>query len=175
VLARAWRRLRSDGGFGLVELMIAMVILNVGLLALAAALSSGANTIRRASRVSSATAIADSQLEVYRALTYDAIGLSAAAIATTDATYRGDAALPGGSTANLVTATCTGVPNECNPSRTQSGPDGGRYRIDTYVVWRTPPGGRPVKLVTVVVRDAVHLAATPWAREASSFDASTGS
>lgn len=31
-------------------------------------------------------------------------------------------------------------------------PDNRSYRIDTFMVWTTPPGGDPVKQVTVVVR-----------------------
>ena len=62
------------------------------------------------------------------------------------------------------------------------GPDRKKYRIDTYVVLSTastnpptPTGGRPVKIVTVVVRDGNKLTARPYAREASTFDQSTGS
>ncbi len=169
------RRLRSNEGMGLVELVIAMVILNIGLLALLAAFTGSTSSVRRASRTATASTLADSQLELYRALTYSQIGLDSAAVTTTDAVYRADSALPGGSTASLITRTCTGPPDECNPSRTLSGPDGGNYRIDTYVVSRTPTGGRALKLVTVVVRDASDLSARPWVRHSSSFDETTGS
>ena len=40
--------LRRDGGFGLVELLIAMAMLNIGLLAVVAAFSSGIVSINRA-------------------------------------------------------------------------------------------------------------------------------
>ena len=65
-------------------------------------------------------------------------------------------------------------PNQCNPSRLLTGPDHGSYRVDTYIVARTPPSGRPDKLVTVVVRDGTSLTST-LVRQSSSFDASTGS
>jgi Tfp pilus assembly protein PilV len=68
------RAVRQDG-FGLIELLVAMTILNVGILALVAAFQSGAFALQRASKLSSAAAIADIQMERYRALTYSAIGL----------------------------------------------------------------------------------------------------
>lgn len=176
-IRQALRRLRRDGdaGFGVIELLIAMVVLNVGLIALIAAFSAGSATVRRTSRVATASTLADSQLERYRAITYASIALDTTAVAATDSTYRADSALPGGSTANLITASCPTLPDECNPSRTQSGPDGGSYRIDTYIVAKIPTGGRALKLVTVVVRNSRNLSAAPWARRSTSFDATTGS
>ena len=60
------QRLRSEEGFGLIELLISMVVLNVGILALMAAFNSGALALRRASELSTAAAIADMQMELYR-------------------------------------------------------------------------------------------------------------
>ena len=68
-------RARKQDGFGLIELLMAMTILNIGLLAIVAAFNSGAVAIRRASRISTASALADSQMELYRALTYTSIAL----------------------------------------------------------------------------------------------------
>ena len=169
------RKLRAEGGFGLIELLIAMVILNVGLLAVLAAVVSGQTALRRASRIATASTLADAQMELYRALTYSAIALDTTAVDTTDTTYRNDAAL-GGTIANDITASggCLSTTTQCNPSRVLIGPDRGSYRVDTYIVSRTPSGGRPVKLVTVVVRDGTNLART-YVRQSSSFDASTGS
>ena len=93
------RRLRSEDGFGLVELLAAMAILTIGLLALLTAMVSGETTLRRASRTSTAATLGDAQMELYRALTYDAIALDVTQVGSTDATYRGDGAL-GGSIAN---------------------------------------------------------------------------
>jgi type IV pilus assembly protein PilV len=103
---RALRRLLSDGGFSLVELIIAMMILNIGLAALLSALVSSATTIRRAGRTATASTLADAQVELYRALTYPAIALDSTAVAATDSTYTGDAALSG--TSDITTTTgCT--------------------------------------------------------------------
>jgi Tfp pilus assembly protein PilV len=166
------KRLRSEGGFGLVELLIAMLMLNIGLLAVVAAFSSGIVSLNRASRITTASLLADQQMELYRALTWASIRLDTTAVAATDQKYKDDPLL-GGSTASLVTATCSGPPNECNPSRVATGADKKSYRVDTYIQQITPSGGRPVKRVTVVVRDGSNLAVT-YVRQASTFDQITG-
>lgn len=165
------RAVRQDG-FGLIELLISMVILNVGLLALVAAFQSGAFALQRASKLSSAAAIADIQMERYRALTYSAIALDSATLATdqTDSVYVGDEAF----SQSQVTKTCSGVPDECRPIRTLTGPEGRPYRIDTYIVLDSVSSSRLFKRVTVVVRDAKLLSGRPLARVESTFDESTG-
>jgi type II secretory pathway pseudopilin PulG len=166
------KRLRSEGGFGLVELLLAMLMLNIGLLAVVAALSSGFVSLNRASRITTASVLADQQMELYRALTYGAIRLDSTAVSATDTKYRDDPTI-GGNTALLLTASCSGPPDECNPSRITTGADRKPYRLDTYIVSLTPTGGRAVKKVVVVVRDAANLAVT-FVRQASTFDQSTG-
>src|SRR5881397_4422895 len=66
-------RARDESGFGLLELLMAMVLLNVGILAIVAAFSSGNAALARASRISTAAALADNQIEAYRGLIYDNI------------------------------------------------------------------------------------------------------
>lgn len=180
-------RLRSEQGFGLIELLMAMVMLNIGILAIVAAFNGGILTLNHASRISTAAALADQQMELYRAIPYASITLDSTALTSVDNTYKCDSAL-GASCPNVtsgeVTATCSGPPNECNPSRSITGassPDRKRYRVDTYIILSTgsttpptPTGGRPVKIVTVVVRDGGALSARPFVRVASTFDASTG-
>jgi type II secretory pathway pseudopilin PulG len=168
-------RLRNEKGFGLLELLMAMTMLNIGILALVAAFNSGAIALRRASQTTTATALADAQMELYRAILYTTIGLDATSINATDSTYRSDSVL-GGSIANDVTITCTGspLPTQCVPSRTATGADHRTYRVDSYVTMTTPTNGRAVKLVTIVVRDGNSPYST-LAREQSTFDSSTGS
>jgi hypothetical protein len=55
-----------------------------------------------------------------------------------------------------------------------TGADRKSYRVDTYILTTTPANGRPLKVVTVVVRDGQKLSARPYARVTSTFDASTG-
>jgi type II secretory pathway pseudopilin PulG len=66
-------RLGKEEGFGLVELLMAILMLNIGILAIVAAFSSSSIALRRASRVATASALADAQMELYRALKYDSI------------------------------------------------------------------------------------------------------
>ena len=75
-------RASREDGFGLIELLISMVVLNVGILALIAAFQSGAFALQRAGKLSSAAAIADIQMERYRGLTYSAITLDTATFGT---------------------------------------------------------------------------------------------
>lgn len=176
--------LRREEGFGLIELVIAMTVLTVGLLSLFAAYSTGYVTLRRATRVSSATLLADSQMERYRALQYANIKLNTTcgASCTQDATYTGDSAYS--STAQITG--CATTDATCLSTQTKTGPDGKSYRVDTYIVWNCVGGGTlstspsvtcgagqpaPMKLVTVVVRKS---SGGTWVREASDFDALSG-
>ena len=195
-LRGARERLARDGGFGLIELVIAMTVLAVAILALAAGFSSGFVALDRASRLETAGALADRQLETYRRLLYTSIRLDTSLVPAPDATYTGDAALAGGAQTGtvLVTGACSsGVTASCQ--RVQSpvtGPDGHAYRIDSYVVWYCPVGNivnggtaapscagavtAPVKKVTVVVRDAGGAAAgRVLVRQSSTYDPTTGS
>src|SRR5918999_580346 len=174
--ANAVRRLRADQqGFGLIELLIAMVILNVGLLAIVASFQAGIVTLSRASRITTAAVLADQQMEQYRAITYDSIRLASATIPAA-APYTTDPAYTcSGCTPLITTPTCSGppYPDECNASRSATGADNKSYQVDTYIRAMTPTGGRALKQVTIVVRDGVNLSRV-YVRQASSFDQSTG-
>ena len=85
------QRLRTEEGFGLVELMISLVVLNVGILAVVAAFNSGSLALLL-SRDLDASMLADKQMELYRAILYSAISLNTTAV---DGTYTGDVAYPG--------------------------------------------------------------------------------
>jgi Tfp pilus assembly protein PilV len=186
-------RVREESGFGLIELVLAMFMLNIGILALVAAFNSGAISLRRASHISTASALADSQMELYRALTYAQIGLDPTSVTGVDSTYTCDTALkPAGANQcpNTVTqcsvlVVCADYTvavkgsacalNECNASRaitSSNSPDHYAYRVDSYIRYMTPTSGRQLKEITVVVRDANQLATT-FARQTSTFDPST--
>ena len=162
---------------------MAMVMLNVGILAIVAAFSSGNAALARASQVSTATALANKQLESYRGLIYDNILFTTtewnAAIA--DSTYKADTAY----TSNMqspvapkalvptVTNCPTNVPTTaCDPSYTLTGPDRQSYRLDTYLYYDAPGGGAQLKTITVVVRPSAFTTRT-FARVTSTFDSST--
>lgn len=63
---RVAAKLRADDGVGLVELLIALLVLNIGIFATLAAFTGGALALRRASHVSTASAIADKEMETLR-------------------------------------------------------------------------------------------------------------
>jgi type II secretory pathway pseudopilin PulG len=119
-------RAREEKAFGLIELVIAMVMLNVGILALVATFQSGALAIGRSAYASNATVVADKTMEVYRALQNKAIYLSAPASGGNDvsgypngipnststwyAKYQGDTAAYGGVTYYNYTSPSTNSP-----------------------------------------------------------------
>ena len=88
LLARA----RAQHGFGMIELLAAMTIMLVGILSVFAVFNAGIVQLRRASKVTTAAAIADSEIEKFRAIRFDSIGLANAAVDAGDATYKGDSA-----------------------------------------------------------------------------------
>ena len=55
----------SEEGFGLVELLIAMTVMSIAIVALVAGFSSGFGTINRASKTATAGVIADKQMEAF--------------------------------------------------------------------------------------------------------------
>ena len=177
-----YTRAREESGFGLLELLMAMVMLNVGILAIVAAFSSGNAALARASQVSTATALANKQLESYRGLIYDNIVFTTsewnAAIA--DSTYKADTVYTSSmqspvapkALVSTVTSCPTNVPStSCDPSYTVTGPDHRSYRVDTYLYYDAPSGGQ-LKAITVVVRPSSFLSRS-LARVSSTFDAST--
>ena len=70
---RLMAKLRGEDGLGLVELLIALLVLNVGIFATLGAFTSAATAIDRASHVSTASAISDKQMETYRDTAYASI------------------------------------------------------------------------------------------------------
>jgi prepilin-type N-terminal cleavage/methylation domain-containing protein len=88
LLARA----RAQHGFGMIELLAAMTIMLVGILSVVAVFNAGIVQIRRASKVTTAAAIGDSEIEKFRAIRFDSIGLASTAVDAADSTYKGDSA-----------------------------------------------------------------------------------
>lgn len=184
-------RLRGQSGFGLIELLMAMVMLNIGLLAVLAAFTSGIWGIARAGTVSTAAALSDQQMELYRGLPNNCIyNLSP----PSSGTYAGDSAYLGGvdqaNSSNNGSSTCASTPpsNATTPSRTTVGPDHHKYEVDTYINYRcadmtAPTGawpgtcasiGNPREvLVTVVVRDGLTTSKV-LSRQSSMYDPASG-
>ena len=74
-LSRFGARIRDERGVGLVELLIALLVLNIGLFATLGAFTSGGLALQRASHVSTASAIADQEMEQLRDSSYATIVL----------------------------------------------------------------------------------------------------
>jgi Tfp pilus assembly protein PilE len=184
------RAAREESGFGLIELVIAITMLNVGILAIVAAFNSGALALARASKVSTATAIGDQQLELLRGMKWDNIKQDTTEwnSATADATYTNDSVyqlnmaapvapkqlvptISGGVCA--ATGSPAAVPPACDPSRLVTGPDGRQYRVDTYLYSDQPTNSQRFKVITVVVRSSTALGAA-LARMTSTFDPTVG-
>ncbi len=167
-------RLRGQSGFGLIELLMAMVMLNIGLLAVVAAFTSGMWGLARAGAVSTASALGDSQMELYRGLPNACIYITSP---PTSGTYAGDSAY---SASQVTSATnCAAIPitpptKATTPSQTIVGPDHHKYEVDSYIVSVTPQStARSIPQVTVVVRDGLNTAKV-LARQSSTFDSSSG-
>ena len=136
-------RLRAERGFGLIELLMAMVMLNIGILAIVGAFNSGIFALNRASRITTASALADPQMELYRALTYagDRARLDHARPARQHLQVRHGARrlVPERDVRRGHQLVHGALPNECNPSRTATGADRKNYRVDTYITPRRRP------------------------------------
>ncbi|HZC29863.1 MAG TPA: hypothetical protein VE269_08990 [Gaiellaceae bacterium] len=184
------RRLRQEEGFGLLELLMAMVMLNVGILAIVGAFNSGAVALSRASMRSTASAIAEQQMELFRGMKYVNIvetqsewnSAVADSTWTADPVYQQNMANPQAPKALISPqASCpVSTTNACDPSFTTTGPDGRSYRVDTYMYYDQPresdgsPIGGQIKVVYVIVRNANDVAHS-LARTVSTFDSSVGS
>jgi type II secretory pathway pseudopilin PulG len=177
-------RARDESGFGMLELLMAMLMLNIGILAIVAAFSSGNAALARANRISTAAALADKQMEVYRGLKYDNILFAtsewSAAVGdstyTADTVYQQNMASPPAPKALVATQTnCPlNVPTTaCDPSYTTTGADHHSYRVDTYLYYDTPSFGNQLKTITVVIRASANLSKS-LARVSSTFDPATG-
>ena len=70
-------RAAEEQGFGLIELLFAMVMLNIGILALVAAFQSGTMALSRSSAISNGATVADKVMETFRGIKNCAIYLNA--------------------------------------------------------------------------------------------------
>jgi type II secretory pathway pseudopilin PulG len=217
------RRLRDAGGFGLIELTIALSILAIATVALTGVFVASHLTLRRASQSDAAAVLSDKLLERFRSELWDNIALYSSQVRGTDSTYyRDPSPLSDPGFAGLIPwvgspplsparlgyditeadaplakdgtptagADCANTPEPvtCYPTQTEVGPDQKSYRLDTYITWGCPDttwtlGGTmpaptcsngtnqpnaPVKVVTIVVRDAATLASVY--RTSTTFD-----
>ena len=118
----------------MIELLVAMLIMIVGIFAIAAGFSSGLVSVQRGASRTTAGQLADQQMEQYRNLSFSAIAIDSIPsgnYTTDDVTAYNSGA--------LITATCPGTDTTalyrwCNPSWTTTS-NNISYRIDSYVSW----------------------------------------
>jgi Tfp pilus assembly protein PilE len=154
-------RLREERGMGLIELIAAMVVITIALLALMASYDQAFFSLHSAARKTAAASLAESQLELYSAIyvpqltststtltsttvtttqasTFSSIGLSSSLVTTakaSDAFYSTDeAALTPAGTTEVTNAACTTTVAQCKPVQTSvAGSDGKNYRVETFI------------------------------------------
>ena len=171
----------------MLELIIAMMVLNIGIFAVLSAFTSGYTAMKRTKSVTSGSVLSDQQLERLRAVNFNSVCLSTT---STDSVYTANA--PEGTSVPTCSTSDPAMVAVRNPA---TGPDGASYRVDTYIVWSCTTGtlsttspystsapgcltaGSAVsyatKLVRVIVRDRTTTS-TVYARFESTFDQSTG-
>jgi Tfp pilus assembly protein PilE len=154
-------RLRDERGMGLIELVAAMVVITIALLALMASYDQAFFSLHSAARKTAAASLAETQLELYSAIyvpqktattttltsttvtttqasTFGSIGLSSSLVTTAKASdpfYSTDEAslVPAGTT-EVTNASCTTTAAQCEPVQTSvTGSDGKSYRVETFI------------------------------------------
>jgi hypothetical protein len=164
-------------------------VLTIALLALAAGYDEAFVSLHKASQKTVAAELADRQLELYRALPYDSIGLdpTATTAAASDAVYNGDPILAGdwvtdpitgvqtqqpSGTVNDVTFAGCGATANCLPIQSVTGTDSRSYRIETFVRDRLNNTGTRwyERVVTVIVQDASASGDPEILRMTTAFD-----
>ena len=148
-------RARDEEGFGVVELLAAMVVLSIAVLALMASYDQAFFSLHSSARTSSAALLGNNQLELYGSLPYASIGLDQSTLASvkaSDTVYTSDEAGLAGATGTDVTISGCGSSPQCLPVQTLTGSDRRSYRVETFVRDVTH-GGTAERVATVIVRD----------------------
>jgi type II secretory pathway pseudopilin PulG len=152
------RRLKSESGMTLIELLVAMLVMAFGVMALVAAFVSGILAIQRGTKVTTAGALADKQMETYRQMAFSAVPLGAQTPVTTSGsgtnggTYWLQATISWTCIVGAAHTTTSATPPTCDS---------------------TPTASRPVKMVSINVRDT-NSTGRFLVNETSTFDSSTG-
>ena len=152
----ALRRVARDAqGFGIVELLIALGVLNIALFAVIGAFNSGMLALRRASQTGTASALADKQMELYRQAAFTS--LSPGALSGGTQTGSDGRTYWVGKT---ISWTCVVGPANTTTSATPPACTG-------------TPASRAVKLVAVEVHRGSTSAGQLLFSESATFDSST--
>jgi Tfp pilus assembly protein PilE len=177
------KRLRDEHGMGIVELVVAMVVITVAILALMASYDEAFFSLHSSARKTAAASLAETQLELYGALPYASIGLSSSLLTTanSDTVYSADKAALSPAGTDVTYAGCTTTDAQCKPLQTSvKGTDNKNYRVETFIRTASQDltcqgvvgscGTAYERVVTVIVRDP-NVARTPLVYEVTAaFD-----
>ena len=147
---------REEGGFLLVEVVVAVTVLAIGLLALMAVYDAAIFSLRSAGKHTAASQLATDQLERYDSLAPAAVELDSAAYTTAKASdpyYATDEAGLAGASGTAVTVSGCGSSANCQPVQVLVGSDRLSYRVETFIRDVTI-SGQTERIVSVVVRAA---------------------
>jgi type II secretory pathway pseudopilin PulG len=170
-------RAREEDGFLMVELVAAVVILSIALLALMAGYSAAFLSLHKAAQKSAGATLADNQLELYSALAYASIGLDATtltSVKSSNSTYVSDeAGLTSAASATDHTISGCGSTSQCLPVQTLTGSDGKSYTIETFIrdIANASYTGRSERVVTVLVRDPSTTGSPTVTQLSAAYDA----
>jgi Tfp pilus assembly protein PilV len=151
----------------MVELLAAMSVMVVGLLAVFTMFQSGIIALRNAGHGTTAAVIADTQMEKLRAVKYETIGLADAAVNSADSVYKGDLAYTvGGAATSSLAADMSASDTTMQVASGAAFPstNGFRVKIDYEIVRVTAGAGGSTWTVTRGVDGtaaATHTTGTP--------------
>ena len=135
----------------MVELLAAMSVMVVGLLAIFTMFQSGIISIRNAGHQTTAAVIASSQMEKQRGAEYETIGLANAAVNAADTVYKGDVAYTvGGSATSSLAGAMTASTTTMQVTNGASFPstNGFRVKVEYEIVRVTAGAGSSTWTVT---------------------------
>jgi Tfp pilus assembly protein PilV len=160
---------------GMIEMLAAVVLITVALLALMASYDQAFFSLHRSARTNAAAQLANTQLELYNSLyamstsaPLAQIGLNSSLLTTaksSDAYYSTDENALSPTGTDATNASCDTTSPQCKPVQTVSGSDGKSYRMETFVrdvtqsltctTTTTNPCSTTTteRVVTVVIRD----------------------
>jgi type II secretory pathway pseudopilin PulG len=125
----AVRGLSREEGFGMMELLMAISVLSIGILAVFTLMNSGMVQIQRAAAVSTAAAIAEGRMENFRAVKFTAIGLDDAEVAAAGAVYASDAAYRADTPTTSLQSAVTDAATSLTVTSTGGFPTAAPFRI----------------------------------------------
>ena len=150
-------RLRDERGMGMIEMIAAVVVITVALLALMASYDQAFFSLHNSARKTAAASLAETQLELYSSFYGDTtttevtggttttvplpvaqIGLNSSLLTTakaSDAFYLSDENALGVTGTDVTYSGCSTTTAQCEPVQLNvTGNDGKKYRVETFII-----------------------------------------